>query len=55
MGDHAGRGSARVLQRAVRLLTPFAVDVGIGLIVAAMIITALLFSSGVSRFVYIDF
>ncbi len=39
----------------LRLLGLLATDVGIGVLLGVMIVVTLLFSSGVSKFVYIDF
>lgn len=49
--DTRHRSASRVLWA----VAPFAADVAIGVLVAAMILATLLFSSGVSKFVYIDF
>jgi hypothetical protein len=38
-----------------RLAGVLATDVGIGVVLAALLIATLLFSSGASKFVYIDF
>jgi hypothetical protein len=39
----------------LRLAGMLATDVGIGVLLAVLLITTLLFSSGASRFVYVDF
>ena len=39
----------------LRVVGLLATDVGVGVLLAAMIIATLLFSSGASKFVYIDF
>ncbi len=39
----------------VRLLGLLASDVAVGLILALLVIATLLFASGISKFVYIDF
>jgi hypothetical protein len=36
-------------------LKPFAVDIAVGLIWALLLAAVLLFSSGVSQFIYVDF
>lgn len=44
------------MKRALKArLKPFAVDVGVGLLWALLLTAAIIFMSGVSQFIYVDF
>jgi hypothetical protein len=44
------------VKRALRArLQPFAIDVAVGLLWALLLAAAIIFSSGVSQFIYVDF